>query len=160
MSKPQIHARSSAKKYGGKETDYLELHNFMDSSKASHSDQRHRAALHNSFGCYIAEQTFGTNFSGLEQLQNKHGFSEEAVKDILQWKESCRQNGTEMVNSDGRKISIRDLAEQHILEDYRMRFIPSLSDWLGKIAWEPWMNNGHGSPPSFAFIKESQNVSS
>lgn len=57
--KPYIHAKSSAKKYGGRPEEYLDIHQFMDSSKASIADVRHRALLHSSFGCFIVEQLFG-----------------------------------------------------------------------------------------------------
>lgn len=60
MAKPWIHAKSSARKYGGKAEDYIEIHQFMDSSKACLADVRHRAILHSSFGCFIAEKVFGT----------------------------------------------------------------------------------------------------
>lgn len=59
MSKPYIHAKSSARKYGGVPEDYLDIHQFMDSTKASIADVRHRAILHSSFGCFVVEQTFG-----------------------------------------------------------------------------------------------------
>lgn len=58
--KPFIHAKSSAKKFGGIMEDYLDIHDFMDSSKAHIPDVRHRALFHSSFGCYIVEQMFGT----------------------------------------------------------------------------------------------------
>ena len=35
MAKPLIHARNSVKRYGGSVDDYLEIHNFMDSTKAA-----------------------------------------------------------------------------------------------------------------------------
>lgn len=49
MAKPWIHALSSARKYGGKPEDYLELHNHMDSTKGAFADNRHRAITHNSW---------------------------------------------------------------------------------------------------------------
>lgn len=67
--KPWLHAKSSAQKFGGKSEDYLDIHNFMDSSKAHVPDMRHRAILHSSFGCFIVEQVFGvtrTNSDGKE----------------------------------------------------------------------------------------------
>lgn len=67
--KPHIHARSSAKKFGGSAKDYLDIHQFMDSSKAHIADVRHRAIFHSSFGCFIVEQVFGItriNSSGKE----------------------------------------------------------------------------------------------
>jgi len=57
--KPYLHAKISVKKFGGKPEDYLDIHNFIDSSKACMPDVRHRALLHSSFGCFIVEQMFG-----------------------------------------------------------------------------------------------------
>jgi hypothetical protein len=59
VSKPWIHARSSARKYGGTPNDYLDIHEFMDSSKSAVADVRHRMVLHNSFGCYVVQMVFG-----------------------------------------------------------------------------------------------------
>lgn len=58
--KPYLHSKLHAKKHGGKWEDYIDIDNFLDSSKAHLPDMRHRALLHSSFGCYIAEQMFGT----------------------------------------------------------------------------------------------------
>ena len=58
--KPYLHARSSARKHGGKPEDYLDIHDYMDSSKASLPDVRHRAVFHSALGCYIVERIFGT----------------------------------------------------------------------------------------------------
>ena len=58
--KPYIHSRNSVKEFGGKNEDYLPIHDFLDSSKAHFPDMRHRAILHSSFGIYIAECIFGT----------------------------------------------------------------------------------------------------
>lgn len=58
--KPFIHSKSSAKKYGGHPEDYLDIHDFMDSSKAALADVRHRAILHSAFGCFVVEKVFGT----------------------------------------------------------------------------------------------------
>jgi hypothetical protein len=49
MSKPWIHAKNSARKFGGKPEDYLEIHNLMDSSKSCIGDNRHRCLTHNSW---------------------------------------------------------------------------------------------------------------
>lgn len=57
--KPLLHAKISAKKFGGKYEDYLDLHNWMDSTKAHLPDARHRMILHNSWGIYLGEQIFG-----------------------------------------------------------------------------------------------------
>ncbi len=61
MAKPIYHAKSSAQKYGGKPEDYLEIHEFMDSSKSVFPDNRHRALTHNSwFLNSILERVLGT----------------------------------------------------------------------------------------------------
>jgi hypothetical protein len=103
MSKPWIHAKSSSRKYGGVPDDYIDIHQFMDSSKASLADVRHRALLHSSFGCFITEKVFGV----------------------------VRKN------SDGKEYSVRDIAEDHCMED--LGFIPSVEKWLGNMTIQTWM---------------------
>jgi hypothetical protein len=60
--------------------------------------------------------------------------------------------GTYIVNSDGRKVQVRDIGEQHVLEDFGNRFIPSAQDYLQEIHMVDWMNNGKGVPPSYARV--------
>jgi hypothetical protein len=57
--KPFIHAMSSAKKLGGQWEEYVDIHDFLDSSKSHIADHRHRAIFHHSLGCFIVEQLFG-----------------------------------------------------------------------------------------------------
>lgn len=45
--------------------------------------------------------------------------------------------GRTLTNSDGKEISVRDVAEQHVSED--LGFIPSLTDWLHEMKVQPWM---------------------
>ena len=105
--KPYVHALSSAKKYGGTPEDYLEIHDFMDTSKSAIPDNRHRALTHTSwFLNTVLEKVFGTF----------------------------------IVNSKGQKVQVRDIGEQHILEDFG-GFIPSAQDFLQDIVWSDWMNN-------------------
>jgi hypothetical protein len=127
MSKPLIHAQSSARRYGGKPEDYLPLHQLMDSSKGTIADNRHRALTHNSW-------FIGPN-GPLELIF-----------------------GVTITNSDGRQVSVRDLGEQHILEDFGRKFIPSAQDYLAEMEIKPWMNNGLGVPPSFAKIEAKKVV--
>jgi hypothetical protein len=117
MSKPFIHAKSSAKKFGGRPDEYLPIHEFLDASKSSISDNRHRALTHNSwFLSVVLERVFGVTIR----------------------------------NSNGREVSVREIGEQHVLEDYGMKFIPSAQDFLAEIEFKPWMDNGRGVPPSAA----------
>jgi hypothetical protein len=62
--------------------------------------------------------------------------------------------GVNITNSDGRLVSTRDLGEQHILEDFGNRFIPSAQDYLQEINVQEWMISGKGAPPSYALIFE------
>jgi hypothetical protein len=57
------HAKSSARRFGGLPKDYLELHEFMDHTKAHLADARHRLVLHNSWGIFLAERLFGTTIT-------------------------------------------------------------------------------------------------
>jgi len=116
MSKPMEHANNSAKQFGGKASDYVAIHDLMDSTKACIADHRHRAATHNSW------------FIG------PGGPLELAFGKVI-------------INSDGNEVSVREIGEQHIVEDFG--FIPSLQDWMMSMNYEPWMNNGKGGyPPS------------
>jgi len=45
--------------------------------------------------------------------------------------------GVAVKNSDGRDIAVRDILEQHVIED--MGFIPTVEHWFKNWAAEPWM---------------------
>lgn len=47
--------------------------------------------------------------------------------------------GIYITNSDGKKVIVKSIAEQHVLED--LGFIPSLQDWLTNVRLQRWMNN-------------------
>jgi len=49
--------------------------------------------------------------------------------------------GPVITNSDGRHVSVRDIAEQHVIED--MGFIPSLEDWLDELPQSAWHGGIH-----------------
>lgn len=101
--KPFKHAQNSVRKYGGIPSDYQEIHDFFDSSKACVPDIRHRALLHSSFGIFMVEKVFGTAIT----------------------------------NSDGKFVSVRDIGEDHVIED--LGFIPTVEKWLGNIPIADWM---------------------
>jgi hypothetical protein len=103
MSKALVHARSSARRWGGQPEDYLAIHEKMDSTKSAHAEVSHRCVFHSAFGIFIIEDIFGRT----------------------------------LTNSDGKEVFVRDVAEQHVLED--LGFIPSLSDWLREMPAQPWM---------------------
>ncbi len=45
--------------------------------------------------------------------------------------------GTNITNSEGRKVSVRDIAEEHVLED--LGFIPTLEHWFKNMTQQDWM---------------------
>jgi hypothetical protein len=53
------HAKSTAKKYGGQWTDYIDLHEFIDSSKHIIGDVRHRSLYHHTEGVWLCQKIFG-----------------------------------------------------------------------------------------------------
>lgn len=79
MGAPHVHAELSAKRFGGKPDDYIQVHELMDSSKKAFGDLRHRALTHNSwFVTEIIERIFGNT------LKNSDG-KRVAVREIAQW---------------------------------------------------------------------------
>jgi hypothetical protein len=64
---PYHHALSSAKKFGGKPEDYLDIHHWFDASKEFYANFRHRALRHHAQGIFECERVFGktlTNSDG------------------------------------------------------------------------------------------------
>ena len=147
--KPYVHARLSARKYGGEPEDYLELHDFMDSTKAALPDVRHRAILHSAFGCFLVEKVFGTLLTtyaadadrALRAFKNDPG-----DENADAYREAKRRADT---FAGKRTVSVRDVAEDHVREDIGR--IPTVERWLRNLPFEPWMSGGVG-----AFKSESQ----
>jgi hypothetical protein len=52
--------------------------------------------------------------------------------------------GTYIVNSDGRKVQVRDIAEQHVIDD--MGRIPSLQDYLQHLPMLNWLGGPKRKP--------------
>ncbi len=124
MGSPMFHAEKSVEIFGGKPDDYLDIHEFMDSSKAAVSDLRHRTLTHNSwFVTTVLERVFGP----------------------------LRKN------SDGRQISVREIGQQHVMDDFNGSY-PTAQDFLQNIEWADWMENGKNGelPPSHKKLKEAK----
>jgi hypothetical protein len=60
--------------------------------------------------------------------------------------------GDLMTNSDGKQVSVRDVAEEHILQD--LGFIPTMQDWIEKIPIEGWMSGTRKKRRIFDFPLE------
>lgn len=58
--------------------------------------------------------------------------------------------GTFIINSEDTKVSVKDICERHILEDYKNKFIPTPQDFIQEMDIKSWMQNGNGIPPSAA----------
>lgn len=50
--------------------------------------------------------------------------------------------GVSFVNSAGKQVHVRYVAEQHVKEDCGGK-IPTVADWLRNIIPEPWMSKGY-----------------
>lgn len=64
MANPMIHSKSSVKRWGGKEEDYLPIHELLDSCKVCMNDNRGRTLTHNTWFIYhILPKIFGYNIT-------------------------------------------------------------------------------------------------
>jgi hypothetical protein len=54
-----FHAQSAARKWGGEPDDYLEIEEFIDSSKKIIGDVRHRSLYHHTQGVWLCQDLFG-----------------------------------------------------------------------------------------------------
>lgn len=153
MAKPIVHARSSARRFGGQPEDYLAIHDLLDSSKAVFPDNRHRALTHNSWFFFIVERIFGHEIEIKTELpcDNCNGT---AATDVFRagGMQEVYQDAACICNYSGKKlkrVSVRDVCEQHVLEDFGNRFIPTASDYIEHMEFQEWMNNGlKGTPTS------------
>lgn len=159
MSHPVTHAESSVRKWGGRVEDYLPIHDLMDSSKAAFPDNRHRALTHNSWFIFVVEKVFGHEIEVMVPCSVCRG---------LKWIEgtpcrrecyNCRRDAgpidrldnraVEATGLESKKVKTRYICEQHILEDFGGKYIPTASDYLEGMEFQDWMNNGiKGAPTS------------
>lgn len=111
---PYIHSKNSVKKYGGIPEDYLEIHQFIDSAKDHLGTIVHRLVLHNTFGISLAEKMCG---------------------DIVQTGTGKFVRTNYITNSDGNKVFIRDIAQDHVREDLCGK-IPTLNEQFQDITFD------------------------
>jgi hypothetical protein len=116
MGKPEEHAKSSVKLFGGKEKDYLPIHEFIDSSRAAYGDLRHRVFTHNSwFINTVVPAVFGKTF------KNSAGKRVSVIR-----------------------VAEFHVLEDYGQGDYAKGFIPSPGDFLDQVPFQNWMDNGAG----------------
>jgi hypothetical protein len=63
------HAQSAARKWGGKPEDYIDIEEFIDSSKKIIGDVRHRSLYHHTEGAWLCQRIFGRVISVGEHKQ-------------------------------------------------------------------------------------------
>lgn len=152
IANPYHHAVSSAKKWGGRPENYLDIHRWFDESKAHHADFRHRALRHHTEGIFLMEKIFGVTLrlstcqrcgksvnegahyvaiANLEiEFMEGDGKDEELASRILGLRAVQHAFAPKM-------IPTRWVGEQHVLED--LGFIPPATAWLKQIKSEEWM---------------------
>ena len=59
----------------------------------------------------------------------------------------CSIFGETIINSDGREIGVKQIAEQHIIED--LGRIPSLDEWLKEMPLKEWMGRPYKKKESY-----------
>lgn len=82
--KPLQHAQISAKTYGGKWQDYIEFHNFLDSSKAVCAHFKHRFLLHHIEGIELGVRIFGETLTNSENktIETRRLLTEHLIEDV------------------------------------------------------------------------------
>ncbi len=101
--KPLQHAQISAKTYGGNWLDYTEVHNFLDSSKATCAHFKHRFLLHHSEGIELGVRIFGETVINSEKR-------EVSVRTLLT---------NHLIEDVGRVVSIEDWAHDLLPKPHR-----------------------------------------
>ncbi|MFF5231597.1 DUF6915 family protein [Dactylosporangium sp. NPDC000521] len=81
------HAVSAARRWGGAPEDYIEIEEFIDSSKKIIGDVRHRSLYHHTEGVWLCQRIFGRTI------------------------EVSRSGGGTV------QVPVRLIAERHVLED-------------------------------------------
>lgn len=62
--------------------------------------------------------------------------------------------GTTITNSEGRKVNVRDVGEDHVIED--LGFIPTPERWLKNLPLEDWMGGARRDTKTKRFIPNNQ----
>lgn len=80
------HAVSASKKWGGKPDDYIEIEEFIDSSKRIVGDVRHRSVYHHTEGIWLAQRIFGrTITTSANRLVPVRVIAERHIEEDLGW---------------------------------------------------------------------------
>ena len=82
--KPLQHAQISQKTHGGMWQDYIEVHNFLDSSKAACAHFKHRFLLHHLEGIELGARIFGASIINSENktIETRRILTEHLIEDV------------------------------------------------------------------------------
>jgi hypothetical protein len=61
--------------------------------------------------------------------------------------------GTYLVNSDGRKVQVRDIAEEHVIQD--MGKIPTVQDYLQDMPMYDWLGGPKRKLTTYSLVEET-----
>lgn len=70
------HAKSAARKWGGVPDDFIDVEEFIDSSKRIIGDARHRSLYHHTEGVWLCQRLFGR----VIQVEKEHGLVDVPVR--------------------------------------------------------------------------------
>jgi hypothetical protein len=109
--KPLQHAQISAKTYGGCWTDYIEVHSFLDSSKAACAHFKHRFLLHHAEGIELGARIFGASVVNGESrsVPTRQVLAEHLIEDlgsvmtVEDWARSLLPDSTDFYKSLAKK---------------------------------------------------------
>lgn len=112
------------------------------------TDLYHAMSSAKQFGGEAEEYLFVHRF--FDESKHHHGdFRHRALRHhTLGIAECVEKFGDSFVNSEGSRVSVRQVAEQHVKEDHG--YLPSVSDWLSQIRPAPWMTKSRKLSREFA----------
>ena len=142
MAHPLHHAESSARKFGGKPTDYQVIHDWFDASKAHMAFFTHRALRHHTQGIFEAERVFGltiTNSTGRSIPVRWIG--EQHVKEDCQGRIPSMADWFRHIQPEGWMANGHiDLAQAELGSDPRADWIAEVTTGKTVLDFNDWLN--------------------
>jgi len=79
------HAQSAARRWGGVPDDYIEIEEFIDSSKKIIGDVRHRSVYHHTEGVWLCQRIFGRTIPVRHHVVPVRLIAERHILEDLGW---------------------------------------------------------------------------
>ena len=148
MGKPIEHAENSVKKYGGNIYDYLDIHEFMDSSQAAVPNLKHRIFTHNAwFITTVMPRIFGAfieNVDGkkvaVQSICEDHVFEDlERYPSAQDWVEHLAWQDWMKNFKNQQKLDLKE-AKEDLWNEWRKRnLLPPIDSCSSKLtpAYDP-----------------------